>query len=78
VFIEFSPNFQDIRLNLNNNTNYKYIPSIEEGSQKFRFIDIKNGPIYFNVTNPKNRTNYEKNIKYNIGFVHRFINHIMF
>ena len=56
VFIEFSPNFQDIRLNLNNNTNYKYIPSIEEGSQKFRLIDIKNGPIYFNVTNPKNRT----------------------
>ena len=28
--------------------------------------------------NPKNRTNYEKNIKYNIGFVHRFINNIMF
>ena len=56
VLIEFSPNFQDMRLNLDNNTNYKYIPSIEEGSQKFRLTDIKDGPIHFNVTNPKNRT----------------------
>ena len=55
VLIEFSPNYQDITLNLENNINYKYISSIDKGAQIYKLTEIIGGPIHFNVTNPKNR-----------------------
>ena len=74
VMIEFSSNYDDIKLNIDNNTDFKYIPFIVGGAQKFRITQIEKGPIHFNVSNPHKRTKGNYIIRYYYtDFIYEYI-----
>ena len=83
ILVEFSPNYNDITLNFENNENITYNHNNVYGFQKYRISPSQNksknesGVLYFNINNTKNRpeANYiiryyytEENLEYNYIF----------
>ena len=64
VLIEFSPNYEDLELNFGSDYNFNYTFFQAAGFKKYRLTNINSSEIYFNVTNPKNRTNATYLLRY--------------
>ena len=63
VLVEFSPNYNDLYLNFETN-GLVTKDKIATGFYKYRIISSQNNIIYFNITNPNNRTNANYFLRY--------------
>ena len=64
VLLEFSPNYEDLELNFGSDCNFNYTFFQTAGFKKYRITNINGSEIYFNVINPKNRTNATYLLRY--------------
>jgi len=64
IFVEFSPNYQDLKLTFDDKDNISFLYFTSGGFQKYRIIENNKGMVYFNVSNPNKRKDANYLLRY--------------
>ena len=64
IFVEFSPNYQDLKLTFDDKDNIDFLYFTTGGFQKYRIKENDNGMVYFNVSNPNKRNDANYILRY--------------
>jgi len=64
IFVEFSPNYQDLKLTFDDKDNISFLYFTTGGFQKYRIIENNKGMVYFNVSNPNKRKDANYLLRY--------------
>ena len=64
IFVEFSPNYQDLKLTFDDKDDINFLYFTAGGFQKYRIKENNKGMVYFNVSNPNKRNDANYILRY--------------